>query len=71
MEAWRIMSPGHYLCQRTTENVAFDGTEFDIISRVTLNREFPSDPEDKIKLARGWGANKEQVVFEKSKPLQL
>ena len=22
VEAWRIMSPGHYLCQRTTENVA-------------------------------------------------
>ena len=22
VEAWRIMSPGHYLCQKTTENVA-------------------------------------------------
>ena len=22
VEAWRIVSPGHYLCQKTTENVA-------------------------------------------------
>jgi hypothetical protein len=50
---------------------SFNGTEFDIISRVTLNREFPSDPDDKIKFARGWGPKKEQVVFENSKPLQL
>ena len=51
---------------------SFIGTEFDIISRVTLNREFPSEPEDKLKHARGWGtSNFEQVVFEKSKPLKL
>ena len=37
-----------------------------------MNREFPSEPEDEIKHARGWGtSNFEQVVFEKSKLLQL